>query len=361
MIEKAAEKTAEAIDNQIDKISNMANDKIEEKRQAAVDYVAKYTKEQANQINTTVANMSVVPLMNALMPIATDFDNTANATVDQIEEDLEKAVDAAFEAITNSISDLPDDSIVKTVAGYVYTEELKDKLRTEVINHFNENVNPEDYSAVDKLYSLKDYLIDDEIGESEPNGVISKAIYNKKTDIDGLFADKSKELTEKITNLKDEQIGNLKNVLHEGIDDMSSKITGTVTESLEGAAENLKLDKVKDASASTGFTLNYKEYCKIFVLVKLAAGQEPKMLNRAAALIEANVKTANGVNNPEFQIINAYTLVSIKSKVRMGTLFPWGVSVEDASGTTGSVDLSLDMENFGENFVTINYQAVNGY
>ena len=45
----------------------------------------------------------------------------------------------------------------------------------------------------------------------------------------------------------------------------------------------------------------------------------------------------------------------------MGTLFPWGVSVDDASGSTGEVDLNLDFQNLGENFVTINYQAVNGY
>ena len=299
--------------------------------------------------------------MNQLMPVATEIDKKTDAKKDDLKIAVEAAVGKAFDSITISIDDMPADNIVKPLAQLVYTEDFKNSLKTEVSGYFTKEFDSAtEFSAVNKLYELKAYLIDDTVDENS-EGIISKEIWKYNDKINGAIKDKADALTEKIKGVTEETADNLKSVMHEGFDDMSAKLSGTVTKTLDEAAEKLNLNKVKDASASKGFTLNYKEYCKIFVLVKLAAGQEPKMLNRAATLIEANVRTANGTNNSEFHIVEGYTLVGIKSNVKMGTLFPWGVSVSDSSDTTGSVDMSLDLNNLGENFVTINYQAVNGY
>ena len=361
LIEKGTEVAKQAIDNKIDEITDKVGATLEEKKQAALDYVAEYTAEQANEINTTIANMSVIPLMNQLMPVATEIDKKTDAKKDDLKIAVEAAVGKAFDSITISIDDMPADNIVKPLAQLVYTEDFKNSLKTEVSGYFTKEFDSAtEFSAVNKLYELKAYLIDDTVDENS-EGIISKEIWKYNDKINGAIKDKADALTEKIKGVTEETADNLKSVMHEGFDDMSAKLSGTVTKTLDEAAEKLNLNKVKDASASKGFTLNYKEYCKIFVLVKLAAGQEPKMLNRAATLIEANVRTANGTNNSEFHIVEGYTLVGIKSNVKMGTLFPWGVSVSDSSDTTGSVDMSLDLNNLGENFVTINYQAVNGY
>ena len=118
--------------------------------------------------------------------------------------------------------------------------------------------------------------------------------------------------------------------------------------------------KSVDSATSGGFTLNYKEYCKLIVFIKLIEGKEKVMLLRTSALIEANVNNAKVNKNPNFKMKNANTLVSINAKVKLGTLFPWDVSI-DENETMGETRASLDLSHLGSNYVIIDYNAINGY
>ena len=153
---------------------------------------------------------------------------------------------------------------------------------------------------------------------------------------------------------------NIKSSLHNEINNMSSEISGSITTTVKKHSGSSVTTSANDTSSANGFTLNYKEYCKLIVFVKLIAGQQDVMPNRAATLMQANVMTAKNGSNPNFKITEAYTLVSIDATVEMGTLFPWGVQMNDSTAVDGSTDFLMDWSNW-KNSININYYGVNGY
>lgn len=158
----------------------------------------------------------------------------------------------------------------------------------------------------------------------------------------------------------DEGVKNLKSTLHDELGSMTTEISGSVSEKISDSLGNTISDNmVSDSASSNGFTLNYKEYCKIMVFVKLIENKEGVMLNRAAALIEANVQAAE--DNDQFGITKTCTLVKIDATVRLKTFFPWAVKVEDSTDVDGSTGIQPDLTKLGEYDVDIHYQGINGY
>ena len=122
----------------------------------------------------------------------------------------------------------------------------------------------------------------------------------------------------------------------------------------------------KDVSSRV-ITLNYKEYCKIFMFIKLLSDSgEKNALLRAGALIQANVRYAvkdpdtNPLGgNKDFVISESYSIIYVGAKARMTTIFPWGVTVDDDG--TGAADASFDISNMGDNSIVINFSGINGF
>ena len=114
-----------------------------------------------------------------------------------------------------------------------------------------------------------------------------------------------------------------------------------------------------DSTSSGGFTLNYKEYCKIFMFIQLPFN-EGEMFKRAAAIIEANVQNANENLNPNenFKITQANTMIYVDANVKISTILPWMTKIEE-NGVSGGME--LDLSDFSDNSVTIHYTGVNGY
>lgn len=363
MLKIATNKAIDAMENKVDDIANKAATDVTGAIDDANTYIDQFVTDQFNQVNTSITNLFITPIMNELMPIANQCDTTAEDWKITFLEEVDKAVTTAMGKIETTINDkkkADPKSIIYDIASKAYPT-VKSKVEEEVRNFFKAKVEEANFSAAKKLLELKAELVDDEIKpDEEPKGYISKILYGYKDDIIGPINTKAEELKKEVNETIKNSADNVKGVMRDGLNDISGSVSDSLTSAFEDASEGIDFD-AKDASTSKGITLNYKEYCKIFVLIKLAAKQESKMLNRAAALMQVNVNTASGNNNPDFEIVKYYTLVGIKADVRMGTLFPWAVAVEDSSHKTGNVNMNLDFKNLGENFVTINYQAVNGY
>ena len=172
----------------------------------------------------------------------------------------------------------------------------------------------------------------------ELNGIYKEGPKNLKSNMHNLIEKKSQEFSKKA----------------------SDKISNTVAKHVTGTPTINK-------SGGSNITLNYKEFCKIFMFLKLASDfnstdrpSETVSLMRAAALIQANVRYSYDKNqNHDFNITEAYTIVNVSAVVEMGTLFPWTASVN--TDDNGNAELEADFSEIGKKTVKINYSGICGY
>lgn len=337
-IKAAANEVTNKINEGVDKIAAYGEKKLGECTDEINELVANYTKEQTNQISTMVKTHFTTPLINKLTPALTLISNGQN----NAEDALKTAIDEAFTAIGDNISN-EKDGIVKELSLALYGqlgEPAKENLKQEIIG----KINGTNFSA------------------HEVTTLINEKVDGWLIKIKGSIDNKVKELTDdlkhEINSHADEAASNIKSIVNEKMTDLSNQITDSLTASIEDNLKDGVLSK-KDVTAAGGITLNYKEYCKIFMLINVIADQN-KVLRRCAVLVQANVRHASENANGNFEIVKANTLVSIDAKVKMGTLFPWAVSIDEntASGENG---VSLDFSHLGNNYVIIDYSAVNGY
>ncbi|MBQ8961466.1 MAG: hypothetical protein IJ071_09710 [Ruminococcus sp.] len=312
-------------------------------------YVTDYIEDQVDAVQTSIESIFISPLTNKLTPIMT-LVSSGNGDIDKI---VEKGLEEAFNTIGANINAMEDGTIKDLALKFYNTKakELKEDLKTKLMDYFNEIL----AGDTANVPSLNDLLA----GEK---GILTEPIHSFREDITKELGKIKDEIMTDIRNATDKSASEIKSYIHEKTDEAAEKITGKVTDVIDDKLSS-KMDQSFDTSASSGgFTLNYKEYCKIFVLMQLMFN-ETKMLQRAAVLIQANVAAApdsHGSSNASFQMVEANTLVSVNATIRMTTLFPWIVedNVDDAAGTA---DIGLDLSSLGSNSVKINYSGMNGY
>lgn len=344
VVDHAVNELEEKLDNTIDSINVDVNKSIADYAGNMEQYVNEYIEEQINSVRSSIESQFVTPLINKITPIVT----LAQSGTVEIETLAKSAVEDAYSAIENNINAM-NDGVVKELSLSFLSEKAqsrKDDLVAKVTDYFKK-VN-EKISAG----SIKDLLI----GNS---GIITGWLNDFRGKIATKLGDVKKSMLDSLKNATDESAANLKSYMHEQMDVVADEITGKVTDTIVQHAGDVVTDGIDTAASSGGFSLNYKEYCKIFVLMNIAM-DETKMLQRAAVLIQANVRHSLNNANASFEMTRANTLVSVNAQVKLGTLFPWVVSdsIDDAGGNE---ELGLDLTNLGSNYITIDYNGINGY
>ncbi|MBR6274969.1 MAG: hypothetical protein IKR27_08205 [Lachnospiraceae bacterium] len=348
-VETAVEKGSEFIEDKIDKTIDDVKDLAEKKINDLEKEVNQITKDYGDSLTKTVEDAikdyCISPLMNTVSPIVSQLNETAS----NAEQLVEEKVDEAWAAIGSSIDSMSDGTVKELTKGFYDQIEKKAKkeLMEDLTKKMKEGIAKIDVNEIQTMIS-------DKINK-ELEGYRDK-IVNKINDV---VSDMKKE----IMKHGDEAATSLKSYVHEEIGKISKQVTGQVTEAVTNAVSNYAGQAVSTVSksASGQLTLNYKEYCKIFVFIKLCSNSgERECLQRAAALIECNVKHAKNNADANFQIDKAYTLFYIGVEARMKTLFPWGVkATSDDTGSEGSA--GFDISNLGNNSVVIKYHGLNGY
>lgn len=364
LITEAKEKVKDSINSRIDAIADAGENAIKE----AGDILEKYVEKELETIESTITSQFVTPIINSVSNVFTDIDTSINNATALVNENIKDAVDNAWKNIGSNIENNMADGLIKKYILEIYNgigKNQKDELISQIQGYFTEYVNKLKSGAIPEnpATKLRELLTD------KKNGIIPKWFASVQGEIKKKIEEQTDAIKDEIENLKKEELGNIKSILKDKIDSVSASIGNSANSLIEGAMSNvsnpisLSKSNKSDTATSGGFTLNYKEYCKIMVFVKLiSAESEGKMLNRAATLMQANVVTAtNNANPSSFKMKNAYTLVGVNATVEMGTLFPWAVELSDTSNTDGSVGAKLDFNNLGDYKVKIKYNAVNGY
>ncbi len=345
-VQMGTEYVMNKIDEEIDSVSAAADGMLSEYSDQADEWLSDFADEQTETVRSSIESTFVTPILNKLTPVL----NSANSGVNSIEQNVNKAIDDAFVTIKNNIDRLPEGSIVKAAG-----DALKGKL-DDIKKDVKEKITEELKNAKEK--TSVEQIRDDLIGD---DGIITNYINGISDVIEGKIKEVKDKAVKEISDMKDTAAGNLKETVHNKMDDIAKEVTGKATEAVSDTISKNTSDIVGslDSTSSGGFTLNYKEYCKIFMFVQLPVN-ENEIFKRAGAVIEANVRNAKEEMhpNPNFKLTKANTVVFVDANVKVATLFPWATTVEENAAGGG---MELDLSALGQNYVTIHYTGVNGY
>ena len=338
-ISRAAKLAQDKMDETIEDIANKGYQKIEEITDAEKEKLkTDFVDAQAENIKTIVKNLIATPLIDKLRPVFILKDTAG----DKFKGEVESKVKEAFASINSSTAYLDSKSgILKSFA-----EQIAEKVE----EYFENNMNSLFGLNADNFVEFINKKIDNTINET-------KGVINGELDKIG------NEFKEELKQYKDKSVNKLKELTAKSTVSVSEKLTNNATKLIDDKLGGIEEVKKVDSSSSGCVTLNYKEYCKIFVLVGLLnEDNQASMLKRCAALCQANVRYPGEKFKDDadenFEMVKVNTVVTIHAKVKLGTLFPWGVTVsENGMGN----DTSVNISKLGGHSVIIDYQGVNAY
>lgn len=351
-IEKGKQKVEENLNKRLDDLGDYAKDTVAQHADQLNRTVDEFMAEQEESVRTAIKNQFVTPILNQVSTVKWMIDAVDRYGTASVEEMVDSAVKEAFDTIYANAEKM-NDGVVRKCMMFL----LSDSNRTAMQNAVAAKV--KSYFEPGATLDLEDALIGD-------NGIITQYIGRCTSIITGEISKLTGEFKDKVNNAVDTTVADAKGYMHERMNEVSEQISGKVTEGIDSMfPESVQTDGIDTSSASGGITLNYKEYCKIFILIGMAAGSETNYLQRTAVLIQANMNhpiMPDAYKQPteKFVAANANTLFAVKAELQMKTIFPWTVSdtVNTAGGDSG---LQLDFSHLGKSYITVNYCGVSGY
>lgn len=328
----ASEIAGKVIDDVFEKIEDIAVDASGK----VVDNVESNITEYADKTITGVYESVQGALSTPIEQLALQVAGTADSlNLDQISEKVKNLL----ESLKTNGSGLVNECINKAIDGLIqkYESSISSKLY-EIYQKAQDKNN-----TVDTINELL-YGKPNDSGENE-GGLMN----DLKNNIRSIIKDKVDEYSSKFKSEIEKKIkegGNkVKENLKESINDFTSGIGG-------GSEGN-----GKSVSSGKGFTLNYKEYLKIFVMLHMVISSSNKdaMITRAAKLMQVNVSQKDN----SFNIGNAYTVIKASAGVNVKTTF-FSVPVTTVD-SSGNMSVELDYSNIGTGWQKVKYQSVIGY
>lgn len=314
-----------------------------------------------NDIFDTIENAAIDASGKVIDSIETDINRYTTNTLSGIYESVQSAIAVPVEQLALQIAgasqELSKNDIVEKL------EKTLSDLKGSNSGLVNECVN----QALSSLLSTKVGVYADklyELYESSKNGstidVINEMLYGQNGDA-GIIGELKNEIETSISDKVEEYGSKFKNDISSSITAGGDKVKENIKDRISKFTSGISGDPSDvnkgSTSAATGFTMNYKEYVKVFVMIHLMVSDNNKnaMLMRAAELIQANVSQQSS----SFNVAKAYTVIETTATVNVRTTF-FSVPVT-TTGTDGNVTYSLDFSNIGSGKQKIKYTSVLGY
>lgn len=332
----AKDKIIEGVSEVVDGLTGTIGDNLSKLE----DYVNGRIQKTMDGIEDQVVDMITLPFMERVQPICQRYD----AQIEQSQQMVDEAIDEVVVGIGESIEKQP-------------ASMLRD-FELQAYNYLKSNVVAGLKSSVfDAMQKYKGKDLENKVTEivrekvnAVTNGIASSI--KKKTE------ELKKEALDKLYELKDKGIEKFTGYMDETMGKVSDKINGTISDKAKEWTKEHGTTITDNTSGGKGMTMNYKEYCKLFVIVELIAGGESVMLQRAAALMEANVRAKS--ENSNFTVTGAYTMFLASGSVKMRTLLPWGMEFQVAEGEEEDF-WDMISPYFGSTDAVMQYRAIGGY
>ena len=328
----AGEIAGKVIDDVFEKIEDIAVDASGKVIGNVESEVGKYADDTINGVYESVQGALSTPIEQLALQVAGTADSLNLNQISEKVENLLGSLKTNGSGLVNECINKAIDELIKkyksSIASKLYEIYQKAQDKNNTVDTINE-----------LLYGVPD----------EHENYIGGLINDLKNNIRSIIQDKVDEYAEKFKTEIEKKIkegGNkVKENLKDSINDFTSGIGGD------------SKSNGKSVSSGKGFTLNYKEYLKIFVMLHMVISSSNKdaMVTRAAKLMQINVSQKdNG-----FNIGNAYTVIQVSADVNVRTtFFSVPVTTVDSAGNTS---VELDYSNIGTGWQKIKYQSVIGY
>ena len=312
------------------------------------EVVQGYIDQQTNSIKTAVKDNFTNPLINCIQPILSQIDADKSNSESVVREKIEQA----WKIIGESTDNITNQTVKKAAKGILSNDSIKEGLIKEINTKINDNIPSAD--IIKKVINEK----------------IDGAINSVKNIIDDKVDEAAKEFRSALEKKINDGADNLKEFANQKLEETGENIKNNVSQKLSQEVTKNISKGSKSKSIAAKVTMNYKEYCKLFMFIGLVIGnQDDEMLKRAAALMQANVnyavKVENGnvvniksENQRNFQMTSSYTMFYVKADLKMNTLFPWAVKVETTETDTNA---NFDLSKLGGNSVRVSYSGIAGY
>lgn len=373
VIENAAQSIEDKLDDAVDglatKFGDLANKKISDCAGDMEDFVNKFGNDQVEAIRSAIRKQFFAPIQNQLIQIGSLMD--INEKYEKLEVDslLDGLIDQTLQEIKTNVSNtIASDSVVYQVCDEIFTNYFND-FKAEIVGVIN------DYFAngANNLTDILQAPVNEAANQVESleakfnavvDGYVTKIDEQKHFITDKIGAVKD-SINQAVKAKTDEAATSIKSFMHEQITVGTQKLTGmvgtVVDEAKAQTATSLKKEDVKgpDTGLASRVTLNYKEYCKILMLIIVNVSSET-VLQRAGVLITANMRHPEHEQTVDFNLTSANTLFSVNANVNMMTLFPWPVKdvIDEANPDSG---IQLDLTHLQSKMMTLSYCGVNGY
>ena len=267
------------VDDVFSNIRNAADNGMEEIRSASLSYINR----TAQGVTESLTAMIVTPIASKITLIVSGL------AVNYSRSDIEKLIIDTLEKTDNNSSgflmakklfyDYCLSEIVDKIYGYLPSVFSEDKSIAEGAAATIQN-------AINDLYNSLFSKISEKIMEYEVQA---------KEKLDGILRTASKNTKEKAIGVIDDYTKNIYVLLG---DSTASNSSGS-----------------RSVSGYSGMGITYKEYMKIFVLMKMAGKQSRiNMLKRVAMVMQINLSC----KKPTFDITKVYTAVNVYSQVNIG-------------------------------------------
>ena len=337
VVDKVVDKVEEELDKQVDNIvqkgEDLATKKVSDYAQELESTVTQYGEQQKTAIKTAVCNMFVSPILNNIVPVeslieageryktATPSDLIGDAVrkaIEQVEKTVEGMDDTAVKRVAKALLDKSKEPMIKNITAKLCNYfEVPEPGKTE----------PTPLEEGEKKKSLDEIMTEMFIGKLGVTGLIDDVSETVNKEIENL----TKTINSNIKKYGDMAASNVKDFMHEQFDAASEQISGNLKNMASNLTEKIPVGKsgsLDTSATSGGFSLNYKEYCKILMMIFICT-KENQILQRAAVLITANMRhpyeknpnmdSAGAVLEAakNFDITKANTLFSVRAEVQM--------------------------------------------
>lgn len=373
VIENAAKSIEDKLDDAVDglatKFGDLANKKISDCAGDMKTFVDDFGDDQVEAIRSAIRKQFFAPIQNQLIQIGSLMD--INEKYEKLEVDslLDGLIDQTLQEIKTNVSNtIASDSIVYQVCDEIFTTYFND-FKAEIVGVIHDYFANGANNLTDILQAPVNEAADQvESLEAKFNAVVDRYV-TKIDEQKGLIKDKINDVKDSINQAikakTDEAATSIKSFMHEQITVGTQQLTGmagtVVDEAKAQTATSLKKEDIKgpDTGLASKVTLNYKEYCKILMLIIVNVNSET-VLQRAGVLITANMRHPEHEKTVDFNLTSANTLFSVNANVNMMTLFPWPVKdvIDEANPDSG---IQLDLTHLQSKMMTLSYCGVNGY
>ncbi len=325
LIRQGAERTSVVIDNIFDKIDATTA--------SGIDAIVSNTSEfVANTQNGLVSSIQG-SIMTAIEKLMLRIVGETNYELQR--KDIEIEVDKMIDSLESSSSG----------------SGLSAKARQEAINVLKNGVIR---SVTDgSLKSIRDVIVDcaydaySEAKEGQSTNISGNIESCLNAIADPIFTSIEEILEESGKRLKIE----VKEIVKEGKDLAKEKVSDAIKSYLGDCSGN----DSDSPSLAAGFSMNYKEYLKAFVIMSIIAKKD-NMLGRCAKLIQANISQKDST----FDISKAFTMVESNAEISVKTTF-FNVPVSNKMYGNGNSSYELDFSKIGSDRQSLKYIGILGY